>query len=58
MQTDVHVCLYLAEYFLKWEMFQTKGVEKIKNHFIFSNFMENPTPGQATVNGKAVPLQA
>jgi len=39
-------------------MFQTKGVEKIKNHFIFSNFMENPTPGQATVNGKAVPLQA
>jgi hypothetical protein len=32
---------YLAQFFLQWEMFQTKFVEKIKTHFVFSNFFEN-----------------
>ena len=29
---------YLAEFFLKWEMFWIKIVVKIKIHFIFNNF--------------------
>jgi hypothetical protein len=28
---------YLAEFFLEWEMFQTKVVEKIKTHFMFND---------------------
>jgi len=32
---------YLAHFFLEWEMFQTQVVEKIKTHFVFSNFFEN-----------------
>jgi hypothetical protein len=27
---------YLADFFLEWEMFQTKAVEKIKTHILFS----------------------
>jgi hypothetical protein len=38
MMTYVHLWQYLAEFFLEWEMFQTKVVEKIKTHFLFSNF--------------------
>jgi hypothetical protein len=34
MQTYVH----RAECFLEWEMLQKKVVEKIKVHFMFSNF--------------------
>jgi hypothetical protein len=44
MKFCVHfVCL--AEFFLEWEMLQTKVVEKIKTHFIFNNFFffENRT---------------
>jgi hypothetical protein len=33
-----HIYENLAEYCLQWEMFQTKLVEYIKTHFIFSNF--------------------
>ena len=29
---------YLAHFFLEWEMVQTKVTEKIKTHFVFSNF--------------------
>jgi len=36
MKTDVHFWSYLAQFFLEWEMFQTKVVEKIKTHtFIY-----------------------
>jgi hypothetical protein len=39
MKTYVHLWSYLAEFFLEWEMLQTKVVEQIKNtHFMFSNF--------------------
>ena len=31
-QTDIHFWSYLAQFFLEWEMFQTKVVEKIKTH--------------------------
>ena len=37
MKTDVHSWSHLAQFFLEWEMFQTK-VEKIKTHFLFHFF--------------------
>ena len=40
MKPSIHFWSYLAEFFLEWEMFQTKFVEKIKTHFIFNNFFE------------------
>ena len=42
MATYVHLLQYLAEFFLEWEIFQTKLVEKISTHaqLIFST--ENP----------------
>jgi hypothetical protein len=39
MKTCVHLWQYLAEYFLEWEIYQTKFVEKIKTHFMFNNFL-------------------
>ena len=39
MQTDIHVWLRLAQFFLEWEMFQTKVVQKIKTgNFLFFCF--------------------
>ena len=38
MKTFSHLCQYLAEFFLEWEMFWTKFVEKIKTYFICNNF--------------------
>jgi hypothetical protein len=35
---SVHLWSYLAEFFSEWEMFQTKAVQKIKTHFVFSDF--------------------
>ena len=37
MKAYVHLW-YLAEFFLEWEMFKRKVVEKIKTHLIFNNF--------------------
>jgi len=36
MKTDIHYWSYLALFFLEWEMFQTKVVEKIKTHVLCS----------------------
>jgi len=36
MMTYVHLWRYLAELYLEWEMFQTKVVEEIKKHFLYS----------------------
>jgi hypothetical protein len=36
MKTYVHLWQYLAEFFLEWEVFQTKAVEKIKTHLLLS----------------------
>ena len=42
MKTDIHFWTYLAQFFLEWEMFQTKVVEKIKTHIFYSiQFFEN-----------------
>ena len=37
MNMYVHLW-YLAEYFLDWEILQTKVVEKIETHFMYNNF--------------------
>ena len=37
MKTNTHFWSYLTHFFLEWEMFQTKVVEKIKTHFVFYN---------------------
>jgi len=34
MKTNIHFRSYLAQFFLEWEMFQTKVVEKIKTHIL------------------------
>ena len=36
MKTNTHFWSYLAQFFLEWEMFQTKVVEKIKTHILCS----------------------
>jgi len=40
MKTYVHLW-YLAEFFLEWEMFQTKLLEQIKTHILLYFFL-NP----------------
>ena len=34
----VHTRLYLAQYFLEWEIFPTNPVDTIKTRFMFNNF--------------------
>jgi hypothetical protein len=36
MKTYVHLWQYLAEFFLEWETFQTKFVEKVKTRTLCS----------------------
>jgi hypothetical protein len=36
MKTFSYLWQYLANFFLEWEIFQTKVVEKIKIHILFS----------------------
>ena len=36
MKTNIHFWSYIAHLFLEWEMFETKGVEKIKVHILYS----------------------
>ena len=36
MENYVHLWYYLAEFFLEWDMFQTKVVEKMERHILFS----------------------
>ena len=36
IKIDVHLCWYLAEFFLEWELFQTKVVQKVKTHILCS----------------------
>ena len=43
MKTFSHLWQHLAEFFLEWEMFQIKFVEKIKTHILWTItfFLEN-----------------
>jgi hypothetical protein len=45
MKANTHFLSYLTHFFLEWDMFQTKVVEKIKTHILFSVpfFFENRT---------------
>jgi hypothetical protein len=36
IKTDLHFPSYLAQFFLEWEMFQTKVVQIIKKHVLCS----------------------
>jgi len=36
MKTNIYFWSYLAQFFLEWEKFQTKFVEKIKTHMLCS----------------------
>ena len=45
MKTYVHLRECLGEFFIEWEVFKTKVVEKIKNqntYFMFRNFHAPP----------------
>jgi hypothetical protein len=65
MKTDIHSWSYLAQFFLECEMFQTKFVEKIKAHILYSltfyhklcrlldNVEKYCTAGQATDDNMA-----
>jgi len=44
ISTYVHLWHYLAQFFLKWEIFHTKDAEKIKTHFTFNNFFTKMFP--------------
>ena len=39
MKTYMRLWSYLGQYFLEWEMFQTKVVEKLEHIFMFINFL-------------------
>jgi hypothetical protein len=36
MKTDIHFLSHIAQFLSEWEMFQTKVVEKIKTHILYS----------------------
>jgi len=36
MKTNTYFWPYLVEFFLEWETFQTKDVDKIKTHILYS----------------------
>ena len=38
MNTNTHFVSHPVQFFLEWEMFHTKVVERIKTHFMFNNF--------------------
>jgi hypothetical protein len=43
VKTNVHFWSHFAHFLLEWEMFQTKVVEKIKTHILFSvTFFQKP----------------
>ena len=67
MNPNINVLSYIAHFFLEWEMFQTKVVEKIKTHILCSvtffffrkscrlwdNVEKYGRAGQATYDNKA-----
>jgi len=52
MKTSAHLWQYLAEFFLEWEVFQTKAPQKIKIHNLCS---VTPPPLPPTVKLDKVP---
>jgi len=37
MKSNINFWLYLAQFFVELEMFQTKVVENFETHFVYSN---------------------
>jgi len=46
MKTSTHLWQYLAHFFLEWEIFQTKVVEKIKTHVLYKWEIMYKTTGE------------
>jgi len=42
--TRRHLSLYLADFFVEWEMFQIKVAEKMNTHFMFKNCFSKILP--------------
>ena len=69
MKTNIHFLSYLAQFFLEWEMLQTKVVEKIKTHILCSitfsrksrrlwdNVEKHDRVGQATDGNMIEPMR-
>jgi hypothetical protein len=38
MKTNTFLWQYLAQFFLEWEIFETKILEKVRTYILFSNF--------------------
>jgi len=38
MNTDWRLWLYLTQYFLEWEIFRPKFLQKTETYFVFNNF--------------------
>jgi hypothetical protein len=36
MKTCVHLCQYITEFFLEWEMYQREFVEKIETRILYT----------------------
>ena len=43
MKTDIHFWTCLTQFFLEWEIFQTKFLEKIEVHIFMFNVPPPPT---------------
>jgi hypothetical protein len=41
MKISIHLWLYLTQFFLEWDMFQTKVVDKIKTYILCSETFFN-----------------
>jgi hypothetical protein len=52
MNTNIHCWPYLTQFFLEWEMFQIKVVDKIKKHFLCSTSFFEDHAIYNTVNWK------
>jgi hypothetical protein len=50
--------MYLTEFVLEWETFQTKDVEKIKTHFMFNIFFSKIVPVMKFVEQRSRARQA
>jgi len=53
MKTKIHFWSYISQFFLEWETFRTKFLEKFKTFFFFENLEKYCTAGEATYDNTA-----
>lgn len=41
LKTNIHFWWYHTSFFIEWEIFQKKVVDKMKTHFVFNNCFQN-----------------